>query len=40
MYAVGIDILKGKSTVSIITTKGEIIEESINHDQEGFFEIS
>jgi len=38
MYAVGIDISKGKSTISIITTEGEIIEEpfEINHDQEGF----
>lgn len=38
MYAVGIDVSKGKSTVSIITTEGEVIEEpfEINHDQEGF----
>ena len=38
MYAVGIDVSKGKSTISIITTEGEIIEEpfEINHDQEGF----
>jgi len=38
MYAVGIDISKGKSTISIITTEGEIIEKpfEINHDQEGF----
>lgn len=38
MYAVGIDVSKGKSTISIITTEGVIIEEpfEINHDQEGF----
>ena len=38
MYAVGIDVSKGKSTISIVTTEGEIIEEpfEINHDQEGF----
>ena len=38
MYAVGIDVSKGKSTISIITTEGEIIEEpfEINHNQEGF----
>lgn len=38
MYAVGIDISKDKSTISIITTKGEIIEEpfEINHNNEGF----
>lgn len=38
MYAVGIDVSKGKSTISIITTEGEVIEEpfEINHDQEGF----
>lgn len=37
MYAVGIDVSKGKSTISIITTDGEVIEEpfEINHDQEG-----
>lgn len=37
MYAVGIDISKGKSTISIVTTEGEVIEEpfEINHDQEG-----
>lgn len=37
MYAVGIDVSKGKSTISIITLDGEIIEEpfEINHDQEG-----
>ena len=38
MYAVGIDISKGKSTVSIITTEGEVIEMpfEIDHNQEGF----
>lgn len=38
MYAVGIDVSKGKSTISIITTEGEVIEGpfEINHDQEGF----
>ena len=38
MYAVGIDVSKGKSTISIISLDGEIIEEpfEINHDQEGF----
>ena len=38
MYAVGIDVSKGKSTISIVTTEGELIEEpfEINHDQEGF----
>lgn len=38
MYAVGIDVSKGKSTISIITTEGEVIEQpfEINHDQEGF----
>ena len=37
MYAVGIDVSKGKSTISIITLDGEIIDEpfEINHDQEG-----
>lgn len=37
MYAVGIDVSKGKSTISIITLEGEIIEEpfEINHDQDG-----
>ena len=37
MYAVGIDVSKGKSTISVITLDGEIIEEpfEINHDQEG-----
>lgn len=37
MYAVGIDVSKSKSTISIITLDGEIIEEpfEINHDQEG-----
>ncbi len=37
MYAVGIDVSKRKSTVSIITLEGEIIESpfEINHDQEG-----
>lgn len=37
MYAVGIDVSKGKSTVAIITTEGEVIEKpfEINHDQEG-----
>lgn len=38
MYAVGIDVSKGKSTISIITTEGEVIEEAfeISHDQSGF----
>ena len=38
MYAVGIDVSKGKSTVAIISTTGEVIEEpfEINHDQKGF----
>ena len=38
MYAVGIDVSKEKSTISIITTEGEVIEKpfEINHDQEGF----
>ena len=38
MYAVGIDVSKGKSTISIITLNGEVIEEpfEITHDQEGF----
>lgn len=38
MYAVGIDVSKGKSTISIVTTEGEIIEKpfEIKHDQEGF----
>ena len=38
MYAVGIDISKGKSTISIITIHGEVIEEpfEILHDQNGF----
>lgn len=38
MYAVGIDVSKGKSTISIITIDGEVIEEpfEILHDQEGF----
>ena len=38
MYAVGIDVSKGKSTVSIITTEGEVIGMpfEINHTQEGF----
>ena len=37
MYAVGIDISKGKSTVSIITEDGVVIEEpfEIMHDQNG-----
>lgn len=37
MYAVGIDVSKGKSTISIVTTEGEIIEKpfEINHDQNG-----
>ena len=37
MYAVGIDVSKGKSTIAIITTEGEVIEKpfEINHDQEG-----
>lgn len=38
MYAVGIDVSKGKSTISIVTIEGEVIEEpfEINHDQKGF----
>ena len=38
MYAVGIDVSKGKSTISIITIYGEVIEEpfEILHDQNGF----
>jgi len=34
MYAVGADVSKGKSTISIITTDGEVIEKpfEINHD--------
>lgn len=38
MYAVGVDVSKGKSTISIITTDGEVIERpfEISHDQEGF----
>ena len=38
MYAVGIDVSKGKSTISIITTEGDVIEEpfEIIHDQNGF----
>ena len=37
MISVGIDVSKGKSTISIITLDGEVIEEpfEINHDQEG-----
>ena len=37
MYAVGIDVSKGKSTIAIITLDGEVIEKpfEINHDQEG-----
>ncbi len=37
MYAVGIDVSKGKSTISVMTTEGEVIEEpfEINHTQEG-----
>ena len=38
MYAVGIDVSKGKSTISIVTIQGEVIEEpfEILHDQNGF----
>ena len=38
MYAVGIDVSKGKSTVAIITNEGEVIEKpfEIIHDQDGF----
>ena len=38
MYAIGADVSKGKSTISIVTTEGKIIEKAfeINHDQEGF----
>jgi len=37
MYAVGIDVSKGKSNISILTTEGEIIEEpfEIIHDRDG-----
>ena len=37
MYAVGIDVSKGKSNVAILTTEGEIIEEpfEIIHDRNG-----
>ena len=37
MYAVGIDVSKGKSTISIITIYGEIVEKpfEILHDQNG-----
>ena len=37
-YGVGIDISKGKSTIAIMSTEGEIIEEpfEISHDIEGF----
>ena len=33
-YGVGLDVSKGKSTVSILSVEGEIIEEpfEINHD--------
>ena len=33
-YGVGIDVSKGKSTVSILSVEGEVIEEpfEINHD--------
>ena len=33
-YGVGIDVSKGKSTVSVLSVEGEIIEEpfEINHD--------
>ena len=36
-YGVGIDISKGKSTISIMTNNGEVIESSfeINHDIDG-----
>ena len=38
MYAVGIDVSKGKSTIAIATTEGEVIDGpfEINHDQDGF----
>ena len=38
MYAVGIDVSKGKSTVAILNTQGEVIYEpfDIQHDQNGF----
>ncbi len=37
MYAVGIDVSKGKSTVAIISTEGKIIEKpfEISHNDEG-----
>lgn len=37
MYAVGIDVSKGKSTVAIMTTEGEVVENSfeIEHNQDG-----
>ena len=33
-YGVGIDVSKGKSTISILSVEGEVIEEpfEINHD--------
>lgn len=36
-YGVGIDISKGKSTVSILSEHGEVIEMpfEINHDNDG-----
>lgn len=38
MYAIGIDVSKGKSTVAIITIEGEVISESfeIEHTKSGF----
>lgn len=41
MYAVGIDVSKGKSTVAIITTDGHILEKpfEILHNEEGFSKL-
>ena len=38
MYAIGIDVSKGKSTVAIITIEGEVISEpfEIEHTKSGF----
>ena len=37
MYAVGIDVSKGKSTVAIVSTDGKIIEKpfEITHNDDG-----
>ena len=41
-YGVGIDISKGKSTVSILSEYGEVIEMpfEINHDSDGLNHLS